>query len=215
MGRAGRVVPVVIRQDRRGRSGFTRPSYLAHPVVPGVRDVQDARRVQRQANGICKARTGRRAIVSAVALLARTRDRRNHAGAIHPPHPIVPGVHDVQDACRVHLQVMGGCEVRNRGRATVSAVAFPARARDCRDHACTVHPAHPVVPRVRDVQIAGLVHGDAHGGIEQRIRRWKTVPAEATVRFADWPAARDRRDHAGAVHPADTVIGRVRNIKVA
>ena len=106
---------------------------------------------------------------------------------------MVQAVRDIQIARRVHRYSGGICELRPGRRTAVPAVAPFARARHRRDRAGRVHPAHAVVPLVRDIQIARRVHRQVFGVCELGAGRRTAVPAVALL-----ARARHCRDHAGS-----------------
>ena len=142
--------------------------------------------------------------------MVRAGESRDHAGRVDPPHPVALAARDVQIARPVHRHANGVGQSSPDRRAAVAAEAFLPRAGESRDHAGRVDPPHPVVPRVRDVQIARSVHRHARGIGQSSPDRRAAVAAEAFL-----PRAGDGGDRPCGIDLSNAIVAGIGDVEVA
>ena len=185
-----------------------------HTVVAAVRHVDVASTVQRDPSRRVQVRTrgGPAVLRRGVTGRAGARHRRDGPGRDFT-HPLIRAVADVEVAGAVHHEPARVLQRRTRGGAAVPGKGARAVARHRRDGAGRVHPADAVVAAVRNVEVAGRVHGQ-QGGVVQGGASGR--PAVLGPRVTGRAGARHRRDDAGGRRDfADALVRLIRNVEVA
>jgi hypothetical protein len=140
---------------------------------------------------------------SAVArglIYAGADDRGDPAVGLDLPDASVVGVGDVEVACGVHRHPHRDVELFVTGRAAVAAETRCAIPGDRGDDARPIDSADPVVPRVRDVEVAVTIEMNALWAIKLGLAGGTAIASE--------PPGLDpghRRDDARRVDPTDPV----------
>jgi hypothetical protein len=150
------------RERPRGR-------HLLHHVVEVVRDEQVAGSVHGHPTGIAEVRAGRRTGCGSSVGSGPGHHRERPRGR-HLLHHVVEVVRDVEVARGVHRHPTGVVEVRC-GRGTGCGRAVGSGPGHHRERPQGRHLLHHVVEVVRDVEVAGGVHGHPLGIGEVRADR--------------------------------------------
>ena len=96
---------------------------LPHAVVPGVRNVEVARRVEREPRRPAQPRRVGSAAITGIPLGPRPRDRDDSAVHQHFANGMVPGVGDVEVAGVIESQAPRRIEPRGDGRIAVPRIS--------------------------------------------------------------------------------------------
>src|SRR5437773_9709 len=75
-------------------------------------------------------------------------------GAGHPPDAVIVKVGNIEAAILPHGHAKGAIQLRASGRAAVAGGTMVRAAGDGRDDAIRSHPAHAIVPAVRNIEAA-------------------------------------------------------------
>ena len=105
-------------------------------MVPGIPDVEVPRAVNRYPVRVVQLRRRRRPAIPAEPVFARPRYRRDHPRLrVHPPHPVVQRIPDVEVPRAVNRYPARLPQLRRRRGPAIPAVTLLARPRYRRDDA--------------------------------------------------------------------------------
>ena len=153
--------------------------HFADASVVGVGDVEVADGIHRHVTRPIELGGGGGATVSGITSAAGARDGGDRAGKVHPADTMVLLVGDVHVAEGVRRHTSRVTESRRNRRATIPSEATASVSDDRCDAAPRIHPAYAAVPRVRNEDVAGPVHGNIQRRIEPGSCRLPPVPAGA------------------------------------
>ena len=141
------------------------PEHPTHPAVRLVRDEEIAGGIHSHPGGAPKQGSGRGTVIAREALLPGAGDGADHARfGIDPPHPVVPGVGDVDIPGGVHRHPGGTPEPGlGRGTAVAREALVPGAGDDADPARFGVDPPYPVVLGVGQIDISNAVHGHPRG----------------------------------------------------
>ena len=152
-------------------------------LVLHVCDQQAAAPVEVAVVGFAELGVNGRSAVAAIGLLAVARNGGDSAGGcVDLAYHVVQPVDHVHIAVYVNLQRIGLVEGSLGRRTSVTGVPLGARSRNGDDDAgIPVDPAHAVVHRLGDIQVAGGVKGAHERLAHQRGRRRAAVPCISSL----------------------------------
>src|SRR5437660_724406 len=124
-------------------------------------------------------------------VLAAPGGGRDDPAGTHLAHPRVAPVGDVQVAGGIDGQAQGEIQPRRRGRAAIPRELGLAGSRHRGHDPARIQLPHPLVPHIRNVEVAGGVRHHPLRPVELRRNGWTAVATEAPRDAEEAQAADD------------------------